>query len=344
MEIQGKVILDIQNILNEHLPKDQYTIKDGFSKILGGADTEIFSFTIEMKDESNSYELILRIYRKGATINSSKREFDVLDKLFKAGLSVPKPYGFIGPDNSLNRPFLIMEKVDGGMLSEEFFKENSDPKTMLVQFIQNLVKIHNINWKIHFSDRTPPDIESDPYYIIKQLMRNPKDLIEKYDIKEFKPLIAWLENSIQDHPSNEVVLVHGDYHGMNVIVRGNGDLVTIDWNDVKLGDRRQDLAFSIVATDSAMEIPMKDSLVTLYENIAERKIEGLEYFMVLSVLVNFIRVYSMLFNYEITGENDMTRDRMIGEYRPFVIYFVNMIKEITSLDFPQIEEKLNMKK
>jgi hypothetical protein len=52
----------------------------------------------------------------------------------------------------------------------------------------------------------------------------------------------------------------------------------------------------------------------------------------------------MLFNYEITGENDMTRDRMIGEYRPFVIYFVNMIKEITSLDFPQIEEKLNMKK
>lgn len=46
--------------------------------------------------------------------------------------------------------------------------------------------------------------------------------------------------------------------------------------------------------------------------------------------------------YEITNENDMTKTTMIGEYGQYVKYFVNMIKEVTGLEFPQIEKKLEI--
>ena len=55
-----------------------------------------------------------------------------------------------------------------------------------------------------------------------------------------------------------------------------------------------------------------------------------------------MKVYSKLFNDEITNENDMKKATMIGEYGQYVKYFVNMIKEVTGLEFPQIEKKLEI--
>lgn len=340
MELLNQITPIIKIILDSHFPKDNYTIKGGFNQILGGADTEIFSFTVMMLNEPKSKHLIIRIYRDGATIELSRREFETLDQLYKAGLSVPKPYGFTGPDNALRRPFIIMEKIEGELLSDLFYKRKDESDRLIEGFVQNLVKIHDLKWQEHFPNRINRDIESDPYQLFTSMIDRVANRIEPYNIEELQPLITWLRESMKDHPCTEVVLVHGDYHGMNVMVKENGDFVTLDWMDIKLGDRRQDIAFSIVAMDSASSESMKEYLIKIYENVTETKIEGIEFFMVLSALYNLIRVYSMLFNYEITGENDMTKATMIGGYIQFVNYFVNMIKEVTGLNFPLLEAKL----
>ncbi|OLS23041.1 MAG: hypothetical protein HeimC2_27810 [Candidatus Heimdallarchaeota archaeon LC_2] len=342
MEILQYVDHIIQNILGSHFPEDSITINNSFERILGGADTEIFSFSIKITNQSNPLPLVLRLYREGAVMGVSKREFETLDQLYNAGLSVPKPYGYADSDNKLKRPFLIMELIVGEMLSEIFFNSKTDVEALMLKFIQNLVNIHNVNWKDHLSILVPPDIKSDPYQVIKRFMRRPVELIEQYNINELKPLITWLQKHLLEHPLDKIVLIHGDYHAMNVMVKENGDLVTIDWTNIILGDRRVDIAFTIVAMGSASDIPLKENLVKIYEEITQKKIEGIEFFMVLSVLFNLMRVYSMLFNYEITNENDMTKATMIGEYGQYVKYFVNMIKEVTGLEFPQIEKKLEI--
>ncbi len=342
MELLNKTLYVISEILETHFSKDSFIIRDELTRITGGADTEIFSFTVEITEESMSYDLILRLYRKGATIDLSRREFETLNQLYNAGLSVPKPYGYTGIENPLKRPFLIMEKIDGEMLAEIIFNENRNKEAMLIQFMGNLAEIHNLNWQKSFTNIPIPDVSIDSYQIIKNLMRGSESLIEKFEISELYPLITWLKRFMHDHPCEKVVLVHGDYHGMNVMVRENGEFVTIDWMDIKLGDRRQDLAFSIIATDSASTMSLKDHFIKTYEDFTNEKIEGIEYFMVLSVLRNFIRVYSMLFNYDITNENDNTKEIMIGEYSQYVNYFVKMIKNITGLDFPKIEAELTI--
>ena len=84
MKFEDDVIRGIHNILEDHFPKNAYVVNEEFMKIIGGADTEIFSFVIEMQDKSKSLDLILRIYREGATILSSRKEFETLDQLYNA--------------------------------------------------------------------------------------------------------------------------------------------------------------------------------------------------------------------------------------------------------------------
>ena len=142
MEILSSVEPIVRNILGSHFPEDTITVNDDFEKILGGADTEIFSFSIKVKNQFKQLQLILRLYRAGADITSSRREYETLNQLHKTGLSVPKPYGYTGSDNELKRPFLIMELIDGEMLSEVFFRNMSDAEEIMRQ-----LQIGSINFE-----------------------------------------------------------------------------------------------------------------------------------------------------------------------------------------------------
>ncbi|MFT5087098.1 MAG: aminoglycoside phosphotransferase (APT) family kinase protein [Candidatus Latescibacterota bacterium] len=153
-------------------------------------------------------------------------------------------------------------------------------------------------WK-KLSGISIPDLENDPYMFAKDMLSGPARDVEKYGLGELKPLIGWLEDNMK--PSEEVVLVHGDYHHSNVIVRPDHSMVVIDWSNIGLSDFRIDLGFT-----TTMEILMSgggsvQGVVDVYEQISGRKVKEIEYFMILSNLYNIMRMYSAAVNYEITG-------------------------------------------
>jgi aminoglycoside phosphotransferase (APT) family kinase protein len=334
--ISKENVQDIQKILSPHFPNIFQFEIGKFEEILGGADTRIFSFSVK----DLGHDFILRIYREGTSVNVAKIEYQTLQAVHSANVAVPKPYGYLGDESSFERAILIMEKIVGKMLAEAFFEEQNDRNILISKFVENLVQIHHIPWEDEFKDVIPPDIKADPFVIIKGYLRRPVELVEKYSIHDLKPLILWLQDNMHKHPCNDLVLVHGDYHAMNIMIAPNGDLVTLDWANVRLGDRRIDIAFALTATESASEIPLRDAMLQLYHQFANINIEGIEYFIVLSNLHNLIRMYSMLVNYEITRENDKTKAILVGNYRNYSSYVVKTIMNITGLSFAFAEKTL----
>ena len=80
-----------------------------------------------------------------------------------------------------------------------------------------------------------------------------------------------------------------------------------------------------------------NQIVGIYEEISKNKVEGLHYFMILSSTFNRIRLYSMINNPDITGENEETENffRTVSDYFLFLRY---LVKENCNIELHQIKE------
>ncbi|OLS27099.1 MAG: Stress response kinase A [Candidatus Heimdallarchaeota archaeon LC_3] len=324
-----------QEIINDLVSNkaDKLNFKiDDFQK-LQGADTETFSFNLINEKERTS--LILRIYRD--TTERAEREFKTLQKLHSANLSVPKPYTWKKHSQGFSRSYLIMEKIPGMIASDYLFQLKSDEEKfeLIASFIQELVNLHSIKWKNQFPEVQKPDIKNNAYSFVEQIISFPKEMIIKYNVIELKPLIEWLEKNKEK--TENLSLLHGDYHMNNVIATPEGKLVIIDWANLMVGDYRHDLGFAIVATSSAGE-DVLEHFKNLYQKISGREVKNIYYFMVLSVLHNLLRCYSALTNPKITNENEITKNMFMNVYKNYTQYLVKIVKEITGIKLKTLEE------
>ena len=324
----------LNELVSDRSDKINFKIND-FQK-LDGADTETFSFNLLHEKEGKS--LILRIYR--GISDRAENEFKTLQMLHDANLSVPKPYTWKKHSQGLSRSYMIMEKIPGQIASEYLFSLNRDEEKfeILTSFIQELIKIHNFNWKDQFPDVRKPDIENNPYSFVEQVINYPKEMIIKHNVSELKPLIEWLEKNKEK--TENLSLLHGDYHMNNVIATPEGKLVIIDWANIIAGDYRHDLGFAIVATSSGGENVL-EHFKNLYQKISGREVKNIEYFMVLSILHNLLRCYSALTNPQITNENETTKKMFMNVYKNYTQYLVKIVKEISGIQLKTLEEAVS---
>ena len=300
-----------------------------------GADTETFGFRF-VTDEK-SLNLILRLYR-GIT-DRAEREFVTISSLHDAGLSVPKAYFWRKKSKTVDRSYLIMEKIPGMILSDYLLKGEieKDNFEYFNLFIQEMVNIHNVDWKKMFPKVKSQDLDEDPYYYVDKVIKFPKEMINKFNVDELMPVIEWLEDNKEK--TEQLSLLHGDFHFNNVIITPENKLVVIDWADIRLGDFRHDLAFSIVATSSAAG-DITASFIQYYESVSGRKVRNIEYFMILSIMHNLLRCYSALTNPQITNENEMTKNMFLITYKNYTQHLVKTVNTITGIQLPTLEKAL----
>ena len=308
-----------------------------FQQIFGGADTTIYGF--DLISDSESIPLILRIYRPVFS-GSAKKEFTVLQKLHAGGIGVPKPYLCVEKSDTTGRAYIIMERIEGPLLSDELTASQSTPRfdQLVESFARNLVAIHSLDWTktLTFLDRY--DITENPHLFLTYELGHPKKIIADHQVDALSPVIEWMEaNPVE---LKESCLLHADYHAMNNLVRNENEMVTIDWANAKLGDFRYDLGFAVLALNS-MGLDLGDKLVSLYESISGKKVMNLEYFMVLSSLWNLLRIYSCVFDYRITGENEVTANLFTSDYRPYSLNIVKTTQETTGVSMGELLDALN---
>jgi aminoglycoside phosphotransferase (APT) family kinase protein len=161
-------------------------------------------------------------------------EFEVLQAAHEAGVTVPRPYGYI-PELA-GREAFVMERLEGEAIGRRIVQrpELAAARARLpVQMAEELARIHAI------------PAARLPFLPEARLERMVAELDE---VGEPHPAIElglwWLrENRPATRPA---VVVHGDFRIGNLVVREDGLAGVLDWEFAHIDDPVRDMAFSLV--------------------------------------------------------------------------------------------------
>ncbi|MGY5872586.1 MAG: aminoglycoside phosphotransferase family protein [Candidatus Thorarchaeota archaeon] len=310
------------------------SIIDIYSQVHGGADNTIF----EIGFQNHHRRYIQRIYRPNIAKESAEFEYTIQKTLFENGISVPEPFLLKFTPNTLDRMYFVMQKIEGQGLNVVMKSNPQQIAKLIERFLYELHQIHSIDPNL-FPQIPRLDIETNPYAVIDQTLRGTKAALEKYpkDLVELGFLVDWLEEKKTDNPCRELVVIHGDYHPYNTIVDENNQLQILDWTGVNISDFRRDLGFATTVLSSGIGKNHASDFARFYGGLSEKKVENLEYFMVLSSVWNILRWYSGINNPSITNESNDTMN-FFKSVREYPLLMVELVRKESGIDLKQIEQ------
>ena len=199
--------------------------------LAGGASKEAWAV------DADGRRLLVR--RAAATVMhhhtlSLAQEFAVLEAAYEAGVTVPKPYGYLA--DVAGREAFVMERLEGETIGRRIVRKDelaAARERLPVQLAEELAKIHAI------------PAERLPFLPEARLERMVEELDE---VGEPHPAIElglwWLREN--PPPRRPAVVNHGDFRIGNVVVGPAGLVGVLDWEFVHLDEPVRDLAFSLV--------------------------------------------------------------------------------------------------
>lgn len=249
---------------------DRGRFESYLAKKLGGDDLSITSINqTEMGLSGENFFLSLEYRKEGVPVKNElvvrrqpvahflgsydlSVEFRVLDALQDKGISIPKTYWYEPDKNLLERPFYVMEKVDGEVYQPDRRKPSKsiipeiERASLSDDFVENIVAIHKADWRgagLEFLGDPGPGRGS----ALKQIEKFRK-IVDRTDYHTH-PLLRlayhWL---VRNAPENDnVTLVHGDYRTGNYISKDGHIRAVLDWELVHLGDPHDDIAYILHA-------------------------------------------------------------------------------------------------
>src|SRR5262249_35997288 len=119
----------------------------------------------------------------------------------------------------------------------------------------------------------------DPYGFIDHEISILHELRSRLDGREppsLREALSWLASRRSSFPCERLVVVHGDFHRNNVLVRADGAAFVIDWSNVRLADYRTDLAWNRLITQLIFRTQDQsyggEKELLLYEQMAGKKV------------------------------------------------------------------------
>ena len=250
------------------------------TKISGGWETDIYAFTLEYEEaqEARREELILRIFPGDRALDKASKEFRAMKLLHEAGYPVPQVFWLETDAATLGQPFIMMEKVNGRLLSPAFSKASEEERSKLLNlFCRLYVQLHALDWR--------PFVQDDPLYKAaepRQVISHKLDWMESFvrsvSGAAYDPLFSWLRERGADIRWERLCVTHGDYHGFNILLRTDGRAFVLDWGQVEVSDLRFDLAWTLLLSSTYGNPVARDMILEEYKRLAPYPVEQIEYF------------------------------------------------------------------
>jgi aminoglycoside phosphotransferase (APT) family kinase protein len=208
-------------------------ITEGLERFAGGLDTHVYGMTLtgELPDGWPA-GVVLRVYPTAEQDAKMEREFAVQEFASERGFPAPKPL-FAGKAGELwELPFMLMERAPGTQ-AVDGFKNPLRIRGMIRAMADLQARLHSL----------PTAGCPLPYDrpLMDRLLDEPRRLLEKYPAEEPMRGLLWLEENAAIVRDEEPVLVHNDFHPINIVAKGD-QLTLLDWSDAALGDRHSDVA------------------------------------------------------------------------------------------------------
>lgn len=209
----------------------------------GGASKE--AWAVDVTTEDGALALLVRRAMGGAVFDdtlSLDHEHRVLQAAYSAGVSVPRPYGYL--EDLGGRDALVMARIQGESIGRRIVRtpELAGARAALPrQMAEQLARIHSVAVDSVAFIPGPRVEPASPSYVAA-LERQLDRLPQPHPAIELG--LLWLrEHAPRPHG---IVLTHGDFRLGNLMVDEQGLASVLDWENAHTGDPGEDLGWALV--------------------------------------------------------------------------------------------------
>ena len=334
----------LEKYLKRKYPKYEFLSVSDLKSLAKGWETELFSFKFTYEKEKKKFEeqLILRMYPGMNQKEKTEWEYKVLTSLFNAGYPVPKTHILELNKEILEKPFIIMDRIQGKDMGELFLvageKRDQEAILRIVKTLcKLLVELHNIEWQT-----LPLGINDvgalNPYYFIDRKILNYRKMINKSEFQMLQPILDWLIERKDDAYSTKVSIVHRDFHPHNIIITEKGEAFVVDWPSCSIGDYREDLGWSLLLSHAYANEEYRDMILEGYEKEQGSKVENIEYFEVLAILRRFSDILSI---FKFGAEKFGMREEVTQQIKETAFHMrriYELLEEKTGIKIPELKK------
>jgi aminoglycoside phosphotransferase (APT) family kinase protein len=255
-------------------------------RIPGGASRETWSADVRWLEDSGKERrqgFIIRRDPEASLVDSDRRvEFDFYRSFADSAVPVPRPL-FLETDAAwLERPFFVMERLDGcesqfqALLEPGFAPHRAGLARRMYEILADIASTPVAGLPATESSEVPA-----PEACWKRELDYWEGMIDANQL-EPQPIaragIRWLR-AHPPPPPPQVSVVHGDYRTGNFLYREDRILAILDWEMAHFGDPLEDLAWSFMpawqwARDGkAGGIVEADEAVRVWERRSGRRVD-----------------------------------------------------------------------
>ena len=198
-----------------------------------------------------------------------------MEKLLGVGYPVPRVFLMEAEHSPVDKPFIIMEYIQGEVMWELLDKVPADRQAQLLdQFCRLFVQLHELDWK-QFDDSLPDD---DLFFFIDQWLDEAPRILQNFPEVAISPFVEWVAARRAlfacVHPSP----AHQDFHPGNILVSTDGSAKVIDWTNFAVTDSRFDLAWTLVLAHAYGLPGLRTQILQGYQRHSGRSVEQIEVF------------------------------------------------------------------
>ncbi len=255
----------------------------GLAGVAFGASRESFTFDVSWEEggEKKKQGMVLRRDLPTGLLDHVPREveFKILKGLEGSGVPAPRAYYCESDPKILDRPFLIMERMNGNVTQsfQKFGGANLDKRDLIGrQYVEILARLHGLDWQergyeflgapagpLGYAERELAKWEA----IIEEVKQEPEPVLTE--------ALIWMKANLP--AAAETCLVHGDYKIDNVMHKGDEIVAVFDWEMATLGDPIDDLGWACMGyyeveglIQGLME---RDQFIAAYEQASGRRVD-----------------------------------------------------------------------
>ena len=230
-------------------------IADAPTAIGRGFDSFIYGFSLEGDTLPPAWRhpLVLRLQRAAGDLHDAKvqREAAVQRFVIDQGYPALDPLAVECSGGVVGLPFTIMRRVSGGAMLERITGRPWEARALLRRMASLHARLHRLS-----IDGAP--LPSERSYVESQLDEALGHMTPD-TTPAVRSALEWVQGHVADVLPEHPVLIHNDFHPLNVLIDRDRDVV-IDWTLAAIGDRHADVArtvslfwFASIAATSTFE-------------------------------------------------------------------------------------------
>lgn len=338
----------LQQYYKQAFPTERDPRVSNLIQINDGWESDVYAFQVESGPPTgrNLRELILRIYPGQDAYDKSANEFRSLALVRQAGYPVPQVYCLERDHSPFERPFLIMEKIQGRSMWPLIFQNPNlqDANRQLDFFCSLFVRLHQLDWHPFVPDPLVYEPGTPGALIERQLSRI-RSTVYQYPMPGMIRVFEWLENNKLAASGSKASLIHWDFHPHNILACHPGQhcqepAYVIDWTGQDISDYRFDLAWTLLLIGSYQGLEAREAILRSYEQQAGQPVEALPYY---DVAAAFRRLFSIVFSIKYGAQALGMRpgaENIMREQREPIRRIYTLLQSHCGLEIPEVEELL----